>query len=95
MKFNLIYTKYQLNSTLNKNGVHEFNRLPAWKINEVREEQIDLETYERITSKETIEFFENLGGQEIIFRDCNGLINELVSVSPCGTMKSVREFEIA
>lgn len=90
----MTYTNYKLNSTL-KNGVHEFKRLPAWEIKEVREEEISLKTYERITSDETITWFENLGGKEIVYKDKNGLITELVSVSPCGTMKSIREFEIA
>lgn len=90
----MTYTNFQLNSTL-KNGVHEFERLPAWEIKEVREEEISLETYERITSDKTIKWFEDLGGREIVHKDGNGLITELVSVSPCGTMKSIREFEIA
>jgi len=61
----------------------------------MEEEQIDLKTYERITSDETIAWFENIGGQEIVYKDRSGFITELVSVSPCGKRKSVREFQIA
>ncbi len=88
MKINLIYATYDLNE--------DYRPLPMWQLNgEIKEEQIDLETYERITSDDTIAWFENLGGQEIVYRDRSGFISELVSVSPCGKRKSVREFEIA
>jgi len=88
MKTILTYAAYELNEN--------YKPLPMWQLNgEIKEEQIDLETYERITSDETIKWFENLGGEEIVYKDRSGFISELVSVSPCGKRKSVREFEIA
>jgi len=87
MKINLTYATYHLNE--------DYRPLPQWQMEKMEEEQIDLKTYERITSDETIAWFENLGGQEIVYKDRSGFITELVSVSPCGKKKSVREFQIA
>lgn len=68
----------------------------AYKIVSKEIETIDEETYNRITSDDTIKFFRRLGGTETVQRGntCKGYVcTKLTSTSPDKENKTVREFK--
>lgn len=52
---------------------------------------INEETYNNMTSKETIKFFRGLGGTEKVTRK-GGRVTRLVSTSPTGEIRRIRAF---
>ena len=50
--------------------------------------------YNNMTSKETIKFFEGLGGTERVTRKC-GRVVKLVSTSPSGELRTIRTFKFS
>ena len=55
---------------------------------------IDEERYNNITSKETLNFFKNLGGTEKATRK-GGRVTRLVSTSPSGELRTISTFEFS
>ena len=55
---------------------------------------IDEESYNNMTSKETIKFFKGLGGTEKATRK-GGIVTRLVSTSPSGELRTIRTFEFS
>ena len=55
---------------------------------------IDEERYNNMTSKETIEYFRNLGGTEKATRK-GGRVTRLVSTSPSGELRTIRTFKFS
>ena len=55
---------------------------------------IDEERYNNMTSKETIEYFRNLGGTEKATRK-GGRVTRLVSTSPSGELRTIRAFKFS
>ena len=52
------------------------------------------EVYNNMTSKETIQYFKNLGGTEKATRK-GGRVTRLVSTSPSGELRTIRTFEFS
>lgn len=58
----------------------------VWKLTKTEEETCTVERWNnRIVDKNTLAFFRRLGGKETV----QGF--KVTSVSPCGTMKTIRE----
>lgn len=68
----------------------------AWKVDEVENEKIDLSTHERITGKDTLQWFRRWGGSETAQRSYTYQgykVTRLISTSPAKDKKIVREFK--
>jgi hypothetical protein len=69
----------------------------GWQQTEQEVKEIDLETYNNIVSKETLQYFRRLGGTETATKNYTSMgynVVKLSSISPDKTMKTIREFEI-
>lgn len=60
-----------------------------WVQTRNEKKEITWEHYQNYTG--AVDFFRNLGGTEHVTVN-NGLVTEIVSVSPCGNLKTVAEF---